>query len=370
MNLFRSLATIMILFLAIRCFAAEDLQDRLAAAKPGQTIELPAGEFRGGVILPEGISLKGAGFNKTTIDAAGSASGVTISGGKGIQVSDLTIRNAKGTGLAVSKAESLTLARVQVKECPIGFQINQVEKCRIENCIGYQDRFGISVSQSDNCEIINCTVVDCPEMGISLANSPHSVVFNNCIVGCGVCLNIDKPSNVQADHNLYLGLFVGQMAEQGPKKVLSGWQYVTAEDNKPGLDLRSVLTSVEFKNAASGDFSPATVLDWNPQRAATSDWGTSQFVGVKAPQTDINGKSRDGRVDVGVVEVAALPTRASDGEFTISKDEGIKTQVCSPKMACSLVISSKTSRCPRESIHFGSPRAITWVNQFLTGTMK
>ena len=81
-----------------------------ANAKPGQTITLPAGEFTGGVTLPAGVSLKGAGVGKTIIEG-----GLNVKGGSGAQISDLTL---KGMGLAVSDAESVTVARVRATATP------------------------------------------------------------------------------------------------------------------------------------------------------------------------------------------------------------------------------------------------------------
>ena len=91
--------------------AETDLKALLAAAKSGQTVEIPAGVFRGPAVLPAGVSLKGAGYAKTIIDAAGVVNGLVVSNGGNVVVSDLTVRNANEANLLVEGVEKVTLRR-------------------------------------------------------------------------------------------------------------------------------------------------------------------------------------------------------------------------------------------------------------------
>src|SRR5688500_10290047 len=115
--------------------AADSLQDRLAAAKPGQTVKLEAGEFRGEVTVPAGVSLHGAGVGKTIFTGGG----LRVVGGRGATISDLTIRKA---GVVVENGESTTLARVHVTEAATGFLMRGVAKGRLENCISDRNNRG------------------------------------------------------------------------------------------------------------------------------------------------------------------------------------------------------------------------------------
>ncbi len=289
---------------------AEDLTQRLAAAKPGRTVTLPAGEFRGGVTIPPGVSLKGAGVDKTIIDA-----GIVMEGGSGATISDLTVRNAPGAGIAVRQAELVTIARVRVTGCANGFQFGDVKKGRIENCVSDRNSFGISISGGADCVVVNCTVTACPEVGLSIARCSSAVAFNNCIVGSAICLNIDVPEGIHMDHNLYSGMFLGQMKEQIAKRMLTAWQYLT------GLDAHSVQVPVEFGE----NFAPTTVLAWAQDRAATAEWGATELAGVKAPTTDRLEQKRTGRPDLGAVETNVIPSRTADGQFTVASDTGLKS---------------------------------------------
>jgi len=288
--------------------AAENLQTRLAAAKPGQTVTLPSGEFAGPARLPAGASLKGAGAGKTMITG-----GLTIAGGSGAQVSDLTLR---GAGLTVKDAEGVTIARVRATGGASGFMFSGVKQGRIENCVSDHNNVGIAINGGADCVVVNCTVLSCPELGLSVAASPNITVFNNCIVGSTTCLNMDQADGAHVDHNLYFGTYVGQVREQTPKRVLSAWQYLT------GLDKHSVQTpQVEFAE----HFTPTSVLPWALDRAVTTDWGATELNGMKAPTTDMLGQKRNGRPDIGAVETAGKPPRPADGEFTISSEAGLKS---------------------------------------------
>jgi hypothetical protein len=79
--------------------AAEDWQTRIGSAMAGQTIELPAGEFRGGLTLPPEVRLKGEGIGKTVIDATGAKNGILIMSGSRAQISNLIVRNAQGAAV-------------------------------------------------------------------------------------------------------------------------------------------------------------------------------------------------------------------------------------------------------------------------------
>src|SRR4029079_9207819 len=93
---------------------------RLAGAQPGQVINLPEGEFRGRVQLPAGVRLKGAGVGKTIIDATGNVNVITVDGGSGATISNLTIRASQFAGVSVSNAKQLTLSKLRVTGGSIG----------------------------------------------------------------------------------------------------------------------------------------------------------------------------------------------------------------------------------------------------------
>ena len=287
--------------------------------------QLPEGTVKGPIELADGESLNGAGVGKTIIDATGCDSGVVVKGGSGAVISDLTVQNASGTGVLVRGAQNVTIRRVRTTANAIGVSVADAKGGRIENVISDNNPFGIVVSGGSGIAVVNNTVAACSEVGISVSACPKAAVFNNCVVGSAVCLNVDDPETVAIDHNLYFGMYVGQMKGQTPKQALTAWQYITSEGGKGGLDAHSVQMPVEFKDAKGGDFTPTSVLTWALDRTVTAEWGAPELAGVKAPQTDILGQPRTGRVDLGAVETVIKAPRAADGELTVSSDDGLKS---------------------------------------------
>ena len=109
------------------------LQRLLNGAKPGQTVTLPAGEFRGGVSMPAGVSLHGAGYEKTIIDATGAVNGLTVAGGSGTVISNLTVHGASMANVAVRQADRVTIRRVRATGGLIGISVQGGHAVRVEN---------------------------------------------------------------------------------------------------------------------------------------------------------------------------------------------------------------------------------------------
>ena len=120
--------------------------------------------------------------------------------------------------IARPDAESVTVARVRTTGTATGFLLHGVTAGRIENCVSDRNNRGIAVSGGEGCIVVNCTIANCPDVGLSLANCPGAVVFNNGIVGSATCLSIDRPDDLHVDHNLYFGIYAGQMKGQLPRR--------------------------------------------------------------------------------------------------------------------------------------------------------
>ncbi len=89
------------------------LQAALAAARPGETVELAAGDYAAGAVtLPAGVTVRGAGATTTTVRGA-----FTV-GGAGARLADLALVGANaGTGIA-GAAGGLVVERARIQ----GFQ--------------------------------------------------------------------------------------------------------------------------------------------------------------------------------------------------------------------------------------------------------
>ncbi len=94
----RPYAYLFLLFLACSLPAAEttrNCRSCLPRSDPDRPRRCPRGNT-GGVTVPPGVSLQGAGYGKTIIDADGKENGLMIASGSGAVISDLTVRGATG----------------------------------------------------------------------------------------------------------------------------------------------------------------------------------------------------------------------------------------------------------------------------------
>ena len=116
--------------------SASEWKKRIESAGAGQVVELPAGEFAlGDVTIPAGVHLRGAGYNKTIVNAASFRNGFMVRNSSGSEVSDLAIRNARENAIVLSQASHVTLARIEVAGNLTGLLIDRLVDGRIENLI-------------------------------------------------------------------------------------------------------------------------------------------------------------------------------------------------------------------------------------------
>lgn len=286
------------------------VDDFLKEAAPGTTVVLPAGTFRGPASLPAGVGLKGAGFDKTIIDAGGAQIGLAVADGNNVEISDLTVRGAMICNLVVKNAVSPRISRVRVTGANLGMSFVDVQGGRIENAIIAHNVNGLAVSGGKDNVVVNCTIADNSDLGLSLPSGQNTIVFNNCITGnkTGVYLG-GEPNAVQMDYNLYCNPILGKMAGEVSRLEVASWRFLTNQDS------HSLTLPVEFD--ASGSYRPTRALSWAQDRAATGDWGAAEFAKTQAPQQDIVEANRVGAPDVGAYEISPEPSRPGDGNLVI-----------------------------------------------------
>lgn len=292
------------------------LTQLIAGAHPGQVISVPAGRYRGGVVLPPGVSLKGAGYQQTIIDATGSDTGIAISGGQGASVSGLTVSGARVTGIAATNANALRISAVRVTGSMVGLNIDNAQQPRVENTISDHNRYGIVLNHSTHGVVVNCTVADCEDTALQFPTGEGTVAFNNVMANVSTGINIGASKNNALDYNLYVVQFVGKMDEQIARTLLIGWQSLS------GFDAHSVQLPVTFRDAANGDYTPTATLPWAQDRLTTAGWGLATYAGVKAPKTDINDGRWQGGSSLGAVTGTTKAPRPADGQFTVTRGDG------------------------------------------------
>ncbi len=319
-----TLAALALAMLATPAFAQPDatvsLADRLAGAMPGSTVVLPAGTFAGGVKLPPGVSLRGAGMDRTIIDASQADIGLSVVGGKDATVSDLTIRGARQIDLQLKDAHHPLVSRVRLTASMTGLVSAGVKNGQIENCLGDSNRYGFVIGGGQNNVIVNCTAADDSSLGLSFPSGSHTVAFNNCIAHSATGIYLGTcASDIQVDYNLYAAMFVGKMEGQVGRKMMGEWTSLS------GQDAHSVEGSVQFHDSAAGDFRAVNVLPWSPDRTATNAWGQARFQGITAPNSDCAGNAYGVTPDVGCYQTHAAAPRPADATFTIKSGAGISS---------------------------------------------
>ena len=174
----------------------EDFQRRLIEAfinvEPGQTIELPAGEFALDAQLSldvDNVTVRGQGHGETLLDF-----GSQVSGGESILVTsnnvvleDFAVIDAPSDGIKFKFSNGVTLRSVRVEwtcgACEsngaYGLYPVQTKNVLIEDCvvIGASDA-GIYVGQSDKI-IVRRNNVSLNVAGIEIENSTNSDVYDN-----------------------------------------------------------------------------------------------------------------------------------------------------------------------------------------------
>ena len=298
---------------------ADKLQDLLASAKPGQTVQVPEGTFAGPAVLPAGVSLKGAGYGKTIIDATGCDNGILVKGSEGAEISDLTVRGASAANVLVQGSQKVTVRRVRVTGGLVGASIVDGKGCRFENMISDANRYGIVLAGGEGNVAVNCTVTGNTSLGLSLGAGKNNVAFNNVVTDSPTAVSVGKQDGLVLDHNLYTGFNIGKYRGQLPRNTLNNWRYLTK------LDAHSVNIPVKYEDAAQGKFKVVNVLDWALDRPVVTGWGTAKLSGHQAPTEDIDGVKRPAAPSLGAMECTAQAPRPADGTFTIPAGEGLSS---------------------------------------------
>lgn len=173
----------------------ENLREQLATAKNGQLINLPAGKFTlvGGLTLigKDGVTIKGAGMDKTILSFKGQkigAEGLLVKANN-FTIEDLAIEDTKGDALKIEGGKNIVIRRVRTEwtngpdedNGAYGHYPVQCENVLIEEsvAIGASDA-GIYVGQSTNI-IVRNNRAEFNVAGIEIENSRFADVYGNTV---------------------------------------------------------------------------------------------------------------------------------------------------------------------------------------------
>ncbi|WP_375204283.1 parallel beta-helix domain-containing protein [Hyphococcus sp.] len=148
----------------------ETLMSQLLDAQPGDTIEIPEGRFafdRSLSLTVDGVTIKGAGMDKSVLSFAGQ-----IAGAEGLFVTandftieDLAIEDTKGDALKISEAENVIIRRVRTE---------WTGKPKTEN-----GAYGIYPVQVKNLLMEESVAIGASDAGLYIGQSQNVVIRNN-----------------------------------------------------------------------------------------------------------------------------------------------------------------------------------------------
>ena len=170
----------------------KNLQQRLLDAKPGDTVTIPAGKYalsRSLSLTANGVTVKGAGMDKTILSFARATSGAEgmLVTGDDFTIQDLAFEDTKGDALKINGTRNAVMRRVRAEwiggskttNGAYGLYPVQVTNVLIEGSVvkGASDA-GIYVGQSSNI-IVRDNRAEGNVAGIEIENSSHADVYGN-----------------------------------------------------------------------------------------------------------------------------------------------------------------------------------------------
>jgi len=200
---------------AISTDLQKKLQEQLLDAKPGSVIEIPAGNYhfdRGLSLRGNGVTLKGAGKDKTILSFKGQQSGPEglIVYGSDFTLEGLTIEDTKGDAVKINDGENIIVRQVRVRwtdgpkttNGAYGIYPVKTKNVLIEDseAWGASDA-GIYVGQSHNVIVRRCHAEQ-NVAGIEIENTVQADVYENVATGnTGGILVFNMPNLSQPGHS-------------------------------------------------------------------------------------------------------------------------------------------------------------------------
>jgi len=191
------------------------LQQQLLDAKPGSVIEIPAGHYalkRGLSLRTDGVTIKGAGMNKTVLSFKGQVVGPEglLVNASDFTIQDLALEDTKGDALKINQGRNITIRNVRVEwtggpkttNGAYGLYPVKTQNVLVEGSvvIGASDA-GIYVGQS-NTIVVRNNRAERNVAGIEIENSVGADVYDNTATGnTGGILVFNMPNLSQAGHS-------------------------------------------------------------------------------------------------------------------------------------------------------------------------
>ena len=193
--------------------AAADLQKRLIEAKPGDVIELGAGQFdftTGLSLDVDNVTLKGAGQDQTVLSFAGqtgAGEGLLVTS-DGVTLTGFTMLDSKGDGIKSKGADNITY-----KDLKVSWSGGP----KVEN-----GAYGVYPVESKNVLIDGVTVSGASDAGIYVGQSQNIIVRNSRAEFNVAGIEIENSSNADVHDNVATHNAGGILVFDLPKLPVKG----------------------------------------------------------------------------------------------------------------------------------------------------
>jgi parallel beta-helix repeat protein len=167
------------------------LRSRLTAARPGDTVVVPAGiyHFDSPVTLnTDGVTIRGAGRDKTVFDFSAAQSGDGVHArASDFTIEDLTIQDTRGDALRIDEGENIVIRNVRARWT--------------EGPQPHVGAFGLRPSQVTNLLVEDNEVSGASTAGILVVQSRNAVVRHNRVSNNLVGIEIENGVGVDVTDN-------------------------------------------------------------------------------------------------------------------------------------------------------------------------
>ncbi|MGE0625332.1 MAG: parallel beta-helix domain-containing protein [Pseudomonadales bacterium] len=193
----------------------DELRLALETAKPGDVIRIPEGVHaftRGLTLNTDGVTIQGAGMDKSVLSFAGQVAGAEglLVNASDFTIEDLAIEDTPGDALKINEGSNIVIRRVRTEwtrgphteNGAYGIYPVQTENTLIDSsiAIGASDA-GIYVGQSRNV-VVKDSLAEYNVAGIEIENTVGADVFNNTATNnTGGILVFNMPDLRQEGHS-------------------------------------------------------------------------------------------------------------------------------------------------------------------------
>ncbi len=280
------------------------LQPLLDEATPGDVVQLAEGRYQGPVVVPDGVTLRGMGWDRSSLLGGGACAATVGAGGRieHIHITDVGTRvfNVATAGVVMAGARSAIVGcrcdgQVVIEADDVAVQSvigsgvsgNQIERVTIERCAlkGTRWDVGIEVTGGSGHRITRNEVVD-HLCGIRLADVSASAVTENRIEGRWWGVHLAHCDHVEvADNNMQHTMRAVDVAGGNGSNVTGNW--VADGDSGALVEFGATDTSVidnHIERCRIG------VLVWD---APTTTIGPNTFVDLHDEEPVVTGPDAD-----------------------------------------------------------------------------